>query len=197
MNLTFEMKGFDKELLKSVIEGLREKGLSFEEEWQKSGLRGFKPSDPENADSLNLKINNFAFLTAFTGNISVNETKLSEQEKITVLRFMKEKFKINPPSFVLPVILSGVHFLILLIIILIGLAGDTLFLVIGGGSLIGILIGISFIAYSFNQKSDSLYKVGAIFLIIGMFLSIPSSLLQVPLIKALDKKDSFERLKQI
>ena len=183
-------KLFDSTLLKKAIDSI---GFPVQVQWNSdkpprsifSQPRDFKPTDYTTANQVSVFYNNVEIISAYSlaaknsmGKILIRD-KLLDEQQINQVRTALGSAGITlkaSPSLTQGVLCSGLHFAFLLFIIFFGLiTGEMILLVIGVIGLPTIIVGILLMA-------AEVHSVGLIIFMIGMIFTVPSGLLQMPLV---------------
>lgn len=197
--ISFRIKKFDKEFLQNFSNALTEKGLSHEVKWQK--VQGIKavPCSKEEGSSLILSEKGFPFLKASYGSVELVLEKLPPLENSILMDTLKQSGYIKQPGFLWPIVLSVLHFLILMFIILatsqeLRRVENILIMVNCSISLFLIYSGIFLWTMSFTRRRPFRIFMGIV-LVTGILLTFPSSALQISLIQSLAERQLCSYLK--
>ncbi len=195
MRGTFKENTFDSEKLGRFIGELNASGLEFTVEWKKRN----KLSEMGDANMLALKKNNKMFFHQFGKEGAVVLHHLDEKDQNTLLKTVKKYQFYTQPDYALGILLSGVFLALYAAFILPSLyaASETVMLVVSILLLISYFgMGMLYI-FSGEEKEQHSLTVPMILIIPGFILCAPSSLLNLPLMKAILCRSLYSKVSAI
>lgn len=188
-------RGFHKDVLSDFVSALEDEGLNVEHEWKKAGFLGSKKVDFEKVNVLTVSYLGKEVLLFQDDNLDIRMDNISEGGIKVIINTLKEKDILKKSSVLFAGFASGFHILLLLIVAVLGfLIGDAFLVGLAGFSMFFIVLGLVGLYFSVYSGIFILKIISGLIFMVGFVLAIPSSLLQFPIVKAICRKASEERL---
>ena len=191
MDGTFHVSDFNRNNIFKFIEMLKSKGLNIRLQWQKNaeGISTEEQSMPGEANGLKIFINGRSCLFVGKRASGFNDKELSPSESKRVLEALFEMGWLRKPEFSSGLCCSILHFIVLAVLIT-AQWGDpsrslliTLCILSTALITLGIAMWVPMALKGLKPSALSLVLLG-----VGIFFTIPGSLLHIVLAKALFKK---------
>ena len=199
MNGVLNVPTFNSHKIKAIAEAMRQKGLDVGLVWLKN-TKAFDATDgraSEKANGVSITINNQPCIGIVKSSGAFNDTHLSSKETRIVIETLLEKGWLKKQDFSNGILCSVLHFLLLIAFVAVKWEDMGMFaLCLSAVSIT--FIGISYMLWlPFVKKGQKEGKPILILFLLGAFLTVPSSLLHLVLVKALQKETLYIAVGQL
>ena len=195
MNAQFKPQKFNIELLENFVQQISDQGIDIQIQW-KNGKKVIEVAD-ENTTFLEIKYNDkllFRQIATAGSRGLVNLDELNENDKLFILKLLKNNSFFTKPTWILGIVLSLIY---VAIIVLIAFANSGII----GGILIALMVmTVTFMLVLYNWSIDKVatktlkwfYILG-----IGYLLTSPSSLLDIVLFIQTSYNRLYDKIEKI
>jgi len=184
MNLQIKIDVMTKTNMDLMVEGFKNVGLAVTFFYLKNGRKQDSWNDAVNG--LRIELDGVLVFQAHKKSAVVRFNKLPEDKREQILTFIQDSNIVKQPEYVLGIALTAV-FLVLALVVIVSATSESETL----GAIMGVLLGVGLVGAaiigtgSFKMGGNPIVMVGMVIWCVGMVGFAPSSILTVPLVRAM------------